>query len=456
MAVGGKSVAGGLTVMPTTSLDLTLATAAPAIRDGARLTNPDWPAGPVGIVVIVENYAKLETAYSERFAREVLQVVYQRTRALLHDQLELRLVGVNSFLIIFSAFDLSIMPNETKGMSKAAFLEWLLVTLGTEPVSSEGNTVMMALSAYSVGLKETRIDALPIGHLTAVADPVERKWRERYAADMTAVVVMAQAWRSGNVSFVYQPVCEEGSVDRILYYECLARMTLNGQVYGPAHFINALERLDLMRSFDRWTIKRSLAMLRVNPSLHLGCNISASSAVDDSWWASVITQLAENPDVAARLVVEITETSPLRDSDEVVGFVEAMRSVGCRIALDDFGAGNSVVRTLSALTPDIVKIDSGYLRAARNAMGQAAGFRHLIGFAGDFSSTIVVEGVEDAEDLRLAQACGAQWFQGYHVARPQSLPFPGCVDIEEYRGDFREAVTPPECPESNDTSRQRQ
>lgn len=427
--------------MSLASLDLTLVTAGAAIRDGARLANPDWPAAPLGVTVVVENYAKLVVAYGERFAREVLQAVYQRTRALFDDQLDIRLAGTNSLLIILSDSDLSPMPKEQNGISKAAFLERLLVMLGTEPVSFDGDTAIVALMAYSVSLEEARVDALSSGRLAAVPDPVERKWRERYAADMAAAVVMEQAWRSGNLHFVYQPVCEDGALDRVLYYECLARMTVNGQVYGPAHFIGPLERLDLMRRFDRWTTKRSLEMLSSNPSLRLGCNISASSAVDDSWWASVIAHLNGNPDVASRLIVEITETSPLRDSDVFMGFVQALRSAGCRIALDDFGAGNSAIRTLPDLVPDIVKIDSAYLRAARTSMGRAAGLRHLVGFAGHFSSTIVVEGVEDAEDLRLAQACGARWFQGYYVARPQPLPFPGCADTVENRDDLSKVLS---------------
>ncbi len=62
-------------------------------------------------------------------------------------------------------------------------------------------------------------------------------------------------------------------------------------------------------------------LLFANPTARVGCNISALSAVDDAWWTPVLDRLAATPELASRLVIEITETAPRGDIDPILGFV---------------------------------------------------------------------------------------------------------------------------------------
>jgi EAL domain-containing protein (putative c-di-GMP-specific phosphodiesterase class I) len=92
--------------------------------------------------------------------------------------------------------------------------------------------------------------------------------------------------------------------------------------------------------------------------------MSIQSATCDGWWSTVIETLATEPQVAARLVVELTESAPLTDIDTVKDFVQALQQIGCRVALDDIVGGYSSVRGVMELGVDIVKVDGGYLRQA--------------------------------------------------------------------------------------------
>ena len=122
--------------------------------------------------------------------------------------------------------------------------------------------------------------------------------------------------------------------------------------------------------------------------------------------------------MASRLVIEITETAALRDLDESAGFVKTVRNLGCRVALDDFGAGFTSLRHLEALAVDIVKIDGSFVRGLINRPDNQAVLRHLLGLAHGLGLATVAEWVETAEEAKLLEQQGVDLLQGYHFGKP--------------------------------------
>src|SRR5262249_43849967 len=119
-----------------------------------------------------------------------------------------------------------------------------------------------------------------------------------------------------------------------------------------------------------------------------------------------------------RLVIEITETAALYDIEESARFVSALRHAGCRVALDDFGAGHSSLRYLQSLSVDTVKVAGSLVATiAASAAGQVL-LRHLLQLAQGFGFRTVAEGVETAEDAALLRRQGIGYLQGYYFGRP--------------------------------------
>ncbi|ABE37036.1 EAL domain protein [Paraburkholderia xenovorans LB400] len=205
----------------------------------------------------------------------------------------------------------------------------------------------------------------------------------------------------------------------ILYREALARMTVDNEVMLPGRFIPALEQLGLMRPFDCYVLRRTLDEIRRMPAAYLGCNVSAQSVRDDYWWTSLFRELAAEPRVAARLVVEITESVPVSPV-EGRAFVQRLRGLGVRIAIDDFGAGFSA-DAARMCEPDILKIDRSFLRRVRQGTLCTAEFNRLVRMAQGTAPLVVVEGVETPGDLRVARDAGVQWVQGYYLNAPQRV-----------------------------------
>jgi EAL domain-containing protein (putative c-di-GMP-specific phosphodiesterase class I) len=226
------------------------------------------------------------------------------------------------------------------------------------------------------------------------------------------------ALRQDRLLFAFQPVvcAATGEVD---YFECLLRMRDEaGNVAAGAEFITMLEHLGLIGLIDRFVLERTVQELGSDPEVRLGFNVSGLTAGDRPWLRSLIALLQNRPDLARRLVVEITETAALDDIAESARFVDALRHAGCRVALDDFGAGHTSLRHLQILAVDTVKIDGSFVRNLAGRAENRVFLRHLLGLTKGFGLTTVAECVESAEDAATLRAEGIGYPQGYHVGAP--------------------------------------
>lgn len=222
----------------------------------------------------------------------------------------------------------------------------------------------------------------------------------------------------GRFHLAFQPVVAPANAQRTLYHEGLLRCT--GEALGFNPFA-VLERLQSIRQLDCGVVSSVIALLQRHPTMTLGCNISAQSARLDSEWERVMQQLADNANVARRLVVEITESSAQPSHEQAVEFVHQLRSTGCHVAIDDFGSGFATLTFIQQGQPDLIKIDQGYIRRARQSSLHGKTLRHLVALCSTLAAHVIVEGIETAEDLAIAQECEAQWVQGFLFARPQAL-----------------------------------
>ncbi|RBB31513.1 hypothetical protein DPV79_40910 [Burkholderia reimsis] len=238
--------------------------------------------------------------------------------------------------------------------------------------------------------------------------------------DIAVALTTLKAINAGAAEFVFQPVCGARDPRAVLYHEGLVRLrSANGSgVLFPGQFIPSLERLSLMRHVDGYAVSKVMEHLAGDPDYCLGVNVSALSVGEHAWWDPILADLASMPQVARRLVVEITETARLR-GPQAATFVARLRELGCRVAIDDIGEGHGVETAMTIGTPDIVKVAGSLLKAAcENAAGSDR-FARLIEIARKCARCVVVEGVETDEMLALARAAGADWVQGRHVGIPE-------------------------------------
>ncbi len=229
---------------------------------------------------------------------------------------------------------------------------------------------------------------------------------------------LQRALRDDRLVFAFQPVvaADTGVVD---YYECLLRMIdEDGNNVAAGDFMPIIEQLGFIRTIDRYVLERAVAEVAANPGIRLGFNISGLTATDYAWLRAITTLLRGKPELARRLVVEITETAALHDFEESARFVGALRELGCRIALDDFGAGFTSLRHLQTLAVDTVKIDGSFIRNLGQNYDNQVFLRHLVGLANGLGLATVAECVETAREAAILRREGVGYLQGYFIGKP--------------------------------------
>lgn len=236
-------------------------------------------------------------------------------------------------------------------------------------------------------------------------------------ASLAAGERVKAALKGDALRFAFQPVVgADGVVD---FFECLLRLPGDdGTVLPAGAFMPAVERLGMARRVDHHTLGMALRELRDHPEVTLSVNVSAETTGDRTWLGALQGMMADRPEIASRLIIEITETAVIEDLDETARFVAAVRGMGCRVALDDFGAGYISYQHLRALPVDIVKIDGAFVREMHESADALLFIRTLVGLARGFGLTTVAESVEDATQAAALRREGVRLFQGYHFGRP--------------------------------------
>jgi diguanylate cyclase (GGDEF)-like protein/PAS domain S-box-containing protein len=230
------------------------------------------------------------------------------------------------------------------------------------------------------------------------------------------------ALRSDRLLFAYQPVVTSTSHE-VAYYECLMRMRReSGELVAAAAFIPIVEQLGLIRAIDRKALELAIADLYSHRTVVLAVNVSSITAFDRSWFRLLASLVKGHPEIAERLIVEITETVAVSDVDEMGRFVSALRDLGCKVALDDFGAGYTSFRHLKAVPVDVIKIDGAFVRNVSRNLDNQLFIRTLIGLADGFGLGTVAECVETASDAEHLARHGITYLQGWHFGKPDVAP----------------------------------
>lgn len=249
--------------------------------------------------------------------------------------------------------------------------------------------------------------------------------RERLAKQLYWKNTTERALATDQFVFFYQPIFDIAN-EKITHYEALLRLfDKDGTYILPQEIVVGAEKSGLIRAIDHLVLTKAIESLesqRVKGKiLRLAVNLSASAFSDPEILPHLKQLLTASPISADQLIIEITETAALSDFSAACSLMNAMRSLGCRFALDDFGAGFSSFYYLKQLPVDYVKIDGGFIQSlARNRDDQIL-VKAISDIAKGFGKLTIAEFVEDAETLEILRSYGVDYAQGYFLGKPGKL-----------------------------------
>jgi EAL domain-containing protein (putative c-di-GMP-specific phosphodiesterase class I) len=238
-------------------------------------------------------------------------------------------------------------------------------------------------------------------------------------ARSNAIRLVEQALREQRVLLAYQPVVQARMARRPAFFEGLIRvLDPQGRVIPAADFMDAVEARPLGRQIDAAALKMGLDTLAREPGMRLSINMSARSIGYPDWLATLERGLRQDPTIAERLILEITESSAMAVPDLVIHFMQDMQERGICFALDDFGSGYTAFRYLRDFYFDIVKIDGGFIRGIADNPDNQVMTQALVSIARHFDMFTVAECVETVEDARKLVELGVDCLQGYLFGAP--------------------------------------
>jgi diguanylate cyclase (GGDEF)-like protein/PAS domain S-box-containing protein len=216
----------------------------------------------------------------------------------------------------------------------------------------------------------------------------------------------------------FQPVVTlaDGSVD---HYEALVRLVDEDKhlAYPPA-FMAAAERFGLMPEIDRWVVNRVLTLMTEQPSLHVSVNLSGSSLGDEALLTYMEERVRASGDAAGRLGFEITESAVVRDLAAAQRWMHRLKGLGCRFALDDFGAGFASFAYLQALPVDVVKIAGTFMHNLDSDPTNRSMVQAIKMVAHALGKAAIAEWVESEPVARLLQDLEVEYGQGARWGMP--------------------------------------
>ncbi|MDG6106975.1 EAL domain-containing protein [Dactylosporangium aurantiacum] len=384
--------------------------------------------GRVGVLFVdLDGFKRVNDSLGHSAGDQLLQTASDRLRAAVRPGDTVARFGGDEFGILVEPADdaaVALMP------------ERLLRAMG-EPFLLAGREVTVTASIGAVWDAGRHADA---GEVVRNADVAMYAAKEQgkarcvaFQADMHTRLVdqldqerrLRVAIDRGELRLYLQPIVDTVA-GRTEGVEALVRwQDPQAGLRAPGTFLPLAESTGLITDIDRWVLRESCLTLRAwqdeDPAGApdwITVNISAA-LLDSPDLPDLVTRTLRDTGLRPEaLLLEVTETTLMRDVAGTAPRLERLRSCGVRIAIDDFGTGYSSLGYLRDIPADVLKIDRSFLDGLvgsarhRDLLAAVVQLGHTLGLR------VVAEGVEDAAQLAELVGLGCRYAQGYHLARP--------------------------------------
>ena len=230
---------------------------------------------------------------------------------------------------------------------------------------------------------------------------------------------LLSAVSNARIDVAFQPIrLADGSLRS---FEALARWTHDGVAVSPATFLPIARRLGILPALDEVVLRRAVAEAATWPEdVTLSVNLAGESLTDPALPARISHILTDCGIRGERLSVEVLESSMIEHDRRALASVRALRAIGIRVAVDDFGAGYASLARLRALQRDVIKVDRSLLAAEDDPTAPSSLLVGITDLAHRLGALVIAEGVETEVQLAAALAAGCDAIQGYLWGMPGS------------------------------------
>lgn len=201
-------------------------------------------------------------------------------------------------------------------------------------------------------------------------------------------------------------------------FECLMRFTdpIDDTIYSIYPFLESAKKIFVYEEMMKKMVTRSFDVFR-NNSYTFSVNLGYED-INSATFRHFLVEQIDAFDTPERIIFEILETDVISDFDVVLSFIKEIREYGCKIAIDDYGAGYSSMENVLKLQPDFIKIDGSLIKEIDNSTNSLAVVKSIITLAQELNIKTVAEYVHNEAVYNTLQSINIDYYQGYYTGRP--------------------------------------
>ena len=306
---------------------------------------------------------------------------------------------------IVDAFD---TPLEIEGTAIGVNL-----TIGVDPIDHGERDLTQIVANLSAAIRQADGRQTEVVHF-------ESRHRDEVRRRTQLIAWLEQAIGNRDLSIHFQPVVNAVTTETE-GYECLIRGELDGKPVSPAEFVPIAEETNLIVAIGEFALREACAALPFLPgrSPYVAINLSPIELGDPHLLDRIDSVLTQSNVDRSRVVFEVTEGVATSQGD--VDLLHRLRRMGVKIAIDDFGSGQSNLSYLNSLPAQILKLDRSLITPIVDDVGAAGVVRRAIEMAHDLGMKVVGEGVETNDELNALRRLRCDLVQGWLTGKPSPL-----------------------------------
>jgi diguanylate cyclase (GGDEF)-like protein len=389
------------------------------------LADLDEAKSPVLFLVNVDDFKEINDIFGYRIGDSVLVFLAKVLRHILPDYVSgiYKLAG-DEFALLVDARDRKIsrimlvnvammitdyLRREKYGYAKYEII--LRVSIGIALAEEVGSGNLF--SCADMALKTAKSLRKPYMFFREATDT-----RSVYQENLKLLNVLADAIEADRIFPYYMPIVYN-STGEVRKYECLVRIVdRDGKILYPKDVIPIAKKSRLYQKLTRVMIRKAFDTFR-NSDTEFSINISVEDFMDPYTLQYIKIALSETPAVKGRVSFEILESESVDNFQEFSNFILEMKELGCKISIDDFGAGYSNFEYLVNLNPDYLKIDGALIRKVHSDEKSRLLVENIVGITKKMGIETIAEYVHTGEIYLVVKDLGIDYSQGYFLGEPK-------------------------------------
>jgi diguanylate cyclase (GGDEF)-like protein/PAS domain S-box-containing protein len=382
--------------------------------------------GPVGALLMIDldNFKYINDRFGHHIGDEVIASVSAVLRQRLRESDLLARLGGDEFAVLLTdsaPLDAQVLADALVEAVRGCTVRFndshdrrVTASIGIASFSDERPEPSDVMAAADMAM----YDAKDAGRNCWVNSDDEFPERQHTRRRMSWIERIERALANDGFVLFGQPIVNLAH-EATDYCELLLRMKQDdGSLMSPTRFLYVAERVGLAPQIDRWVARRAIEIATQLPTTDLSVNLSARTLADPTFTTELRALFMTYGVDPRRLTFEITETAAVANMADARRFAFDLADLGCRLALDDFGAGFGSFYYLKYLPFDLLKIDGEFVEQIATSTIDQTIVSSLVSVATKLGKRTVGEYAHNQQTVDMLRFLGVDYAQGYHLGKP--------------------------------------